>query len=374
MTEPPARESGPSGAPRALVGAAGLNDIALGIYATVHGVLWYAWVLPRLEAGHAIAAIGSGTWLLAGPLLVSAGAAIVAAAWRREIPSRGAVRLGAVASFLAAMPCLLWGFYLARYAWSGRWAASGAPASPREMAEASLPVLAAVAHAASLLLWGLALGPREPFAATWRRAAAALGAPVLLAGAGIAALREPPPRPRVSGEGSVIPFLLTQLTRITKSKGHPSPPTEPMPSPALILDMADLLAWESGPGGRFAKNILHWMDSHAGVVPFLARMRGAESWSPLILAVLGRIGPDAAPAIPAVLEVLPERVWGVEGDSGCRQQAIRLLGSLGPVARSALPALRAIAGREDSAAPLAVRAIAAIEREATATAEPPRIR
>lgn len=91
----------------------------------------------------------------------------------------------------------------------------------------------------------------------------------------------------------------------------------------------------------------------AELVTLLAAGDDRAYWA---ATLLGRLGPAAAPAVPALSETLTG-----EGELAARERAAWALGQIGPPARSAAEQLRAAAqGAEKRLARLAEEALAAI--------------
>jgi len=84
-----------------------------------------------------------------------------------------------------------------------------------------------------------------------------------------------------------------------------------------------------------------------------------------VLFILGRIGPNARPAVPALLKLLQDC------NSGLRQSAVATLGLIGPDARAAVPALARLFQESDEVTRLSIVSslltIGDPDREAAAT-------
>ena len=97
--------------------------------------------------------------------------------------------------------------------------------------------------------------------------------------------------------------------------------------------------WEKALQGADEKTVLHALDALAALgppaVPRLVDALQHEKLRGQVVYVLGKIGPAAAPATPALAKLIADK------DDHVAQEAILALANIGPGAKEAVPALAA---------------------------------
>jgi HEAT repeat protein len=124
----------------------------------------------------------------------------------------------------------------------------------------------------------------------------------------------------------------------------PISPIGPMLGPNEIADLLKLLSGDEDAAVRVSAAIVLWqIQRHPKVIPALESMLRSRqgSTAPEAAFAVGELGPDAEPAVPALVAAL------AHPDNDTRRAAAHSLGRIGP---AAIPALRnAIGSGEDQA-------------------------
>ncbi len=82
---------------------------------------------------------------------------------------------------------------------------------------------------------------------------------------------------------------------------------------------------------------------------------------PHLLGCLEELGPEAAAAVPRMIQYFEEPSDESSRNDDERTGGVRLLGRMGPAAKAGLPRLRALAAGDDDLAPLAAESVRRID-------------
>jgi HEAT repeat protein len=118
--------------------------------------------------------------------------------------------------------------------------------------------------------------------------------------------------------------------------------TDLKPRPALA--MPAILKVMDGASPEAFPNIIDTVENGgASAVPVLIKALDEQPLRPRIAAILGRIGPDAKEAAPALAGVVEK-----EKSSAARREALIALGAIGPFASGQVPVIAKVLGDDDS--------------------------
>jgi HEAT repeat protein len=114
------------------------------------------------------------------------------------------------------------------------------------------------------------------------------------------------------------------------------------PGPLLVMPAVGKVMEGASPAAL--ENIVEAIsDVGALAVPNLVKALEEESLRPKIAAILGRLGPDAKEAAPALAEIVAK-----DKSPAARREALIALGSIGPFAAGQVPAIAKVLKDEDS--------------------------